>query len=169
MRESTVVQRTYAPARSGPARTTTVPDVLGVDVTLREVERRPLQGGGRSDLVRCHAFRDNTYIGEVDSYWILREDGSRSVNKEFAGIYPGEKDWGPSGRRIEVLAELVLRDRQRQQEALREGLAAMKEERDALLRQLGHLIVTIDSRAAELTGLASAPVYLSDKTTRDED
>ncbi|MCX4799612.1 hypothetical protein OG497_37795 [Streptomyces sp. NBC_01242] len=154
-------------AEPGPGRTTTVPDVLGVDVTLREVERRVLQGGGRSDLVRCHAFLGETYIGEVDSYWILREDHSRSTNKEFAGTYPGEKDWGPSGRRIEVLAELVLRDRKRQQEALRADLAVLKAERDAVLKQLGQLLTSIDSKAAELTDLASAPTYLNEKTARD--
>ncbi|MDQ1041531.1 hypothetical protein QFZ75_008033 [Streptomyces sp. V3I8] len=138
-------------------------DVLGVDVTLREVERRTHQGMGRSDLVSYHAFRDGTYIGRVDSYWILREDGSRSTNKEFAGIYPGDRDWGPSGRRIDVLADLVLRDRAHQQETLSADLARMKGERDALLKHLGELLSSIDATSAEMTRLASAPTYVHDK------
>ncbi|THA72521.1 hypothetical protein E6R60_26700 [Streptomyces sp. A0642] len=146
-------ERTYA-LRLGTA--STVRGVLGQDVVLREVERKPHQGLGRSDLVRCHAFIGSAYIGEVDSFWVLREDQTRSKEKEFAGTYPGAKDWGPSGRRADVIEDLVRHHLDAERQALDRELANLEQEKEAALRQVFAVQKEIDAAAARRNAVAAA-------------
>lgn len=146
-------ERTHA-LRLGTA--SIVRGVLGQDVVLREVERKPHQGLGRSDLVRCHAFIGSTYIGEVDSFWVLREDQTRSKEKEFAGTYPGAKDWGPSGRRVDVIEDLVRHHLDAERKTLDHALADLEQEKEAALRQLFAIQKKIDAAAARRDTLSAA-------------
>lgn len=122
--------------------------VLGVDVTLRETERLQHQGGGRSDLVSYKVHLGEAFIGDLEAFWVLREDSSRSTTKEFAGIYPDAKDWEPSGLRSSVLADLVRHHMEREQKTLDAELESLRREKERTLEILFELQKSIDEKTA---------------------
>ncbi|MFE6000237.1 hypothetical protein ACWD7M_16315 [Streptomyces griseus] len=117
-------------------RTITVRGILGHDVALQETARRTNQGGGRSDIVSYRVHLGPAFIGELHADWVLREDRTRSTEKEFIGSYPKKKDFGPSGSRTDVLKELVRHHLCWKMEEIRKGRASLEREKEAALEAL---------------------------------